>query len=105
MDSIGDAQAVAAMLGLPHYLLNLAARFGQDVIANFVSEYASGRTPIPCVRCNSFTKFRDLLAHADALDCRYLATGHYAIAREGALYRGSDPAKDQSYFFWGIDAR
>ena len=62
-----------------------------------------GRTPIPCVRCNSFTKFRDLLAHADALDCDFLATGHYALAREGRLYRGADPAKDQSYFLWGID--
>jgi tRNA-specific 2-thiouridylase len=73
------------------------------VIENFVSEYSRGRTPIPCVRCNSFTKFRDLLAHADALDCEYLATGHYAIAREGGLYRGSDRGKDQSYFLWGID--
>jgi tRNA-specific 2-thiouridylase len=55
------------------------------------------------VRCNSFTKFRDLLAHADALDCAHIATGHYAIARDGTLYRGADPAKDQSYFLWGID--
>jgi len=73
------------------------------VIQNFVSEYSRGRTPIPCVRCNSFTKFRDLLAHADALECDYIATGHYAIARDGGLYRGSDPNKDQSYFLWGID--
>jgi tRNA-specific 2-thiouridylase len=73
------------------------------VIQNFVQEYSQGRTPIPCVRCNSFTKFRDLLAHADALDCGHIATGHYAIARDGALYRGADPAKDQSYFLWGID--
>src|SRR3989442_4216766 len=65
--------------------------------------YASGRTPIPCVRCNSFTKFRDFLYHADALDCAYMATGHYAIARDGALFRGRDPRKDQSYFLWGID--
>src|SRR5438552_425402 len=103
LDSIGDAQAVANKLGIPHYVLNLADRFGRDVIANFVSEYSLGRTPIPCVRCNSFTKFRDLLAHADALDCRYLATGHYAIARDGALLRGRDPGKDQTYFLWGID--
>ena len=68
-----------------------------------MSEYSRGRTPIPCVRCNSFTKFRDLLAHADALDCRYIATGHYAVARDGGLYRGRDRDKDQSYFLWGID--
>ncbi len=73
------------------------------MIANFVAEYARGRTPIPCVRCNSFTKFRDFLYHADALDCAYIATGHYAVAKDGALHRGRDPQKDQSYFLWGID--
>ncbi|HEX4628792.1 MAG TPA: tRNA 2-thiouridine(34) synthase MnmA [Gemmatimonadales bacterium] len=105
LDSITDARLVAHKLGIPHYVLNFEDRFGRDVIADFVSEYARGRTPIPCVRCNSFTKFRDFLYHADALDCAYVATGHYAIARDGALYRGRDPAKDQSYFLWGIDQR
>src|SRR2546421_78936 len=103
LDSITDARLVAHKLGIPHYVLNFEDRFGRDVIANFVAEYASGRTPIPCVRCNSFTKFRDFLYHADALDCAYVATGHYAIARDGALFRGRDPRKDQSYFLWGID--
>src|SRR5260370_6172465 len=103
LDSITDAKLVAHKLGIPHYVLNLEDRLGHDVIDNFVAEYARGRTPIPCVRCNSFTKFRDFLYHADALDCDAIATGHYAIAREGALLRGLDRQKDQSYFLWGID--
>ena len=103
LDSIDDARRVCERLGVPHYVLNLEDAFGRDVVANFVSEYARGRTPIPCVRCNSFTKFRDLLHKADALDARWIATGHYARALDGELYRGSDPAKDQSYFLWGIE--
>lgn len=102
LESVQDARDVAHALGIPHYVLNLEDRFGHDVVADFVAEYARGRTPIPCVRCNSFTKFRDLLAHADALGCDAIATGHYAAARDGALFRARDRAKDQTYFLWGI---
>ncbi|HEU4563987.1 MAG TPA: tRNA 2-thiouridine(34) synthase MnmA [Gemmatimonadaceae bacterium] len=103
LDSIDDARRVCERIGVPHYVLNLESAFGRDVIDDFVSEYASGRTPIPCVRCNTFTKFRDLLRKADAIDARWIATGHYARIIGGALHRGRDRAKDQSYFLWGID--
>jgi tRNA-specific 2-thiouridylase len=102
LDSISDAGRVCERLGIPHYVLNLEPTFGHDVVADFVDEYARGRTPIPCVRCNTFTKFRDLVKKADAIDARWIATGHYARVIDGALYRGVDPAKDQSYFLWGI---
>ena len=103
LDSVNDARRVCEQLGIPHYVLNLETRFGHDVIDNFVQEYARGRTPIPCVRCNTFTKFRDFLHKADAIDARWIATGHYARTVDGALLRGFDENKDQTYFLWGID--
>ncbi len=103
LDSVNDARRVCEQLGIPHYVLNLETKFGHDVIENFAQEYARGRTPIPCVRCNTFTKFRDLLRKADAIDARWLATGHYARIVDGELHRGFDENKDQTYFLWGID--
>ena len=104
LDSIDDARRVCERIGVPHYVLNLETAFSRDVVRDFVHEYAAGRTPIPCVRCNTFTKFRDLVHKADALDARFIATGHYARVADGALHRGRDHKKDQSYFLWGIDA-
>ena len=110
LDSTSDARRVCETLGIPHYVTNLVDRFGHDVLDDFVQEYARGRTPIPCVRCNTFTKFRDLLHTADDIDAPWLATGHYArmgVLANGSdarvMLRGLDPAKDQSYFLWGIE--
>ena len=102
LDSVNDARRICEQLGVPHYVLNLESAFGRDVVQDFVDEYARGRTPIPCVRCNTFTKFRDLLRKADAIDAKWIATGHYAQVKDGVLHRGLDPLKDQSYFLWGI---
>ena len=103
LDSVNDARRVAEFLGIPHYVLNLQDQFSRDVVRDFVAEYAAGRTPIPCVRCNTFTKFRDLLAKADAIDAPFIATGHYARVADGRMYRGVDENKDQTYFLWGIE--
>jgi tRNA-specific 2-thiouridylase len=105
LDSVNDARRVCEQLGVPHYVINLETRFGEDVIDNFASEYERGRTPIPCVRCNTFTKFRDFVKKADSIDARWIATGHYARIVDGELHRGRDDNKDQTYFLWGIDRK
>ena len=97
---------MASALGIPHYVFDVEEDFTRDVIDDFVAEYARGRTPNPCVRCNSNTKFRDLLERGRALGCDSIATGHYVRvqhASEGSrLLRGLDAAKDQSYFLWAL---
>ena len=103
LDSIMDAQRGRPQTGHPALRPESRGPLRRLGHPQFRGRVRQGRTPIPCVRCNSFTKFRDLLAHADALGCDAIATGHYAIARDGALFRGSDRQKDQSYFLWGID--
>jgi tRNA-specific 2-thiouridylase len=105
LDSANDARRIAERIGIPHYVLNLERAFGRDVLDDFVAEYARGRTPIPCVRCNTFTKFHDLVKKADAIDAEFVATGHYARIVDGELHRGADDRKDQTYFLWGIERR
>ena len=101
---IYDARAVADRLGIPHYVLDYESRFSQAVIDDFADSYLRGETPIPCVRCNQRVKFRDLLDTARDLGAQALATGHYVrrIASPAGpqLWRGADPAKDQSYFLF-----
>ena len=99
-----DARRVADVLGIPFYVLNFAERFEDGVIANFHADYAAGRTPNPCVRCNQWIKFDALFDKALALGADVLATGHYARIRERGgryrLLRGADAGKDQSYVLW-----
>ena len=107
LDDLHDARRVATTLGFPHYILNLEERFNDTVISNFVHEYASGRTPLPCAHCNSDLKFSTLLQRARGLGSDSVATGHYArIDRSPAgrwlLKRSVDRDKDQSYFLFSL---
>jgi tRNA-uridine 2-sulfurtransferase len=119
LDGIMDARRVTAALDVPHYVFDMEESFGRSVIDDFVTEYAAGRTPNPCVRCNSNTKIPDLLRRARALGCDAIATGHYARAERDAaggaaggaagdaagavrIMRGHDAGKDQTYFLWGV---
>ena len=107
IDDLYDARRVAATIGIPHYIVNFESQFGDHVIANFVREYVSGRTPIPCSHCNSDLKFAELLDRARAYDAEQLATGHYARVERDAhgryhLYRGADTSKDQTYFLFSL---
>ncbi|MFW6199194.1 MAG: tRNA 2-thiouridine(34) synthase MnmA [Gemmatimonadota bacterium] len=107
LEGISDARRVADTLGIPHYVFDVEDAFTRDVVDDFVSEYARGRTPNPCVRCNSTTKFPDLLQRGRAFGCDGIATGHYVRSEHRAdgttaLYRGLDEDKDQAYFLWGL---
>jgi tRNA-uridine 2-sulfurtransferase len=109
LDGILDARAVAEKLGIAHYVFDMEEAFTRSVIDDFVTEYAAGRTPNPCVRCNSNTKIPDLLARGRRLGCDVIATGHYARSEPAGngrrrILRGLDRAKDQAYFLWGVPA-
>ncbi len=109
LSELHDARRVADVLGIPHYVVNHAEAFWRDVVEDFLDEYAAGRTPNPCIRCNQHIKFDLFLQQARALGCEAIATGHYARLEQtgdGAwrLRRGVDPAKDQSYVLHTLTA-
>lgn len=106
LDSINDARNIAVNLGFPHYILDIREEFGDYVINHFTDEYIAGRTPNPCVLCNTHIKWDALLRRADKLDCELIATGHYANLRKEnerfVISKGLDETKDQSYVLWGV---
>ena len=106
VESINNAKLVCERLGVPHYTIDFTEDFKENVVENFVNEYLKGRTPNPCVRCNSYVKWDTFIEQADKLGAQYIATGHYAIIKkennEYKIKRGKDKKKDQSYVLWGI---
>jgi tRNA-specific 2-thiouridylase len=108
IEDLHDARRVAAVLNIPHYILNFERQFDEQVVSNFVSEYTAGRTPLPCAHCNSDLKFTTLVDRARGFGADAVATGHYArVERDAAssryrLRRGVDPSKDQSYFLFSL---
>ncbi len=105
---IDDAKTVCDRLGIAHYVLDYESRFRSSVIDKFADEYAAGRTPVPCSLCNQGVKFVDLIAFARELGADCLATGHYVrrvvVDGKPQLWKGRDPARDQSYFLYGTTA-
>ena len=106
LDSINDARQLAVDCGFPHTILDIREEFDNFIIDNFIDEYIAGRTPNPCVLCNTHIKWEALLRRADMLRCQYIATGHYAQVREFngryVVSKGLDENKDQSYVLWGV---
>src|SRR5688572_15493141 len=98
LEDARDARRAADVLGIPFYVWDLAERFAQDVVSDFVAEYAAGRTPNPCLRCNEKIKFAAVLDRAVALGFDAVVTGHHArLGPDGLLRRSVDAGKDQSY--------
>jgi tRNA-specific 2-thiouridylase len=97
LEDARDARRAADVIGIPFYVWDMAERFDRDVVQDFVSEYAAGRTPNPCLRCNEKIKFQALLDRALALGFDAVCTGHHARLADGELRRSVDLGKDQSY--------
>ncbi len=97
LEDARDARRAADVIGIPFYVWDMAERFHRDVVEDFVAEYAAGRTPNPCLRCNEKIKFAAVLDKALALGFDAVCTGHYARIVDGVLHRAADPGKDQSY--------
>jgi len=106
VESMNDARHIAVNHGFKHFIVDIRDEFGDWVIDRFVEDYIDGRTPNPCVLCNTHIKWAALLRRADNLGCDFIATGHYAKIREEkgrfVISRGLDPRKDQSYALWGV---
>lgn len=106
VEEVYGAKAVCDVIGVEHYTFDMHEDFRKKVVDNFLSEYAAGRTPNPCVRCNQFLKFDVLLAKSKLLGCEAIATGHYSVIHRDAgkayLQKAVDDKKDQSYFLYPI---
>lgn len=106
LDDINDARMICVENDIPHYVHDIRTDFNESVINNFIDEYMEGRTPNPCILCNTHIKWGALLKIADQLNCDYIATGHYAVIRNEdgryILSSGMDASKDQSYVLWGL---
>ena len=110
LDSINDARNMAVSRGFHHMIIDIREEFGDAIIGNFTREYLAGRTPNPCVLCNTFIKWEALLKRADMMDCALIATGHYAQVHladndRWVVSKGLDPGKDQSYVLWGLEQK
>jgi len=110
-EALNDARTVCQMMGIPHYVVDIGDDFKREVVSNFVEEYIKGRTPNPCIICNTRIKWESLWEKAKSLGASFISTGHYARIRHDEklkrflLLKGVDPSRDQSYALWGLSQK